>query len=399
METAVQIQQATNDLMQLYTYMSDNPATKVGALSTLEGILGTVAKTGQIINKDLLTIRADNDIDVAIGDQLDTLAIKMGVTERISASNSNTKVFVVATEGTAYLAASHKFISNSGITFDIVEDVTVTNLGFAYVSIISQDKGSDKNVAARSITQCSPAPAGHKSCWNEFKAISGSDKESDIDFRNRIKRTIDVMSIGTLSQYLAIFQKINNRVLNVFKGGKNSTTGQRILYLLSTDGQVFDSTEKTDLVTQSNEFLTLTEQESGLELLDVSFLTIDISMKLDIKAGADVNQVLAEMQNYFQKKYDFRYVKEGSVISRIDLILMAQKTQNVNLVYSNDFLVNGYTLDIVLPNLTFPRFRSFILYDKNGDVILNNNNNTSTQYQIFYQSMLNSEFQKLLKNI
>lgn len=397
METAIQVEQALNDITQIYVSQTGNPATKVGFNSSLEGIFYGVAKIGQLMNKDLLNVRADNDIDNASGQQLDNYAQKKGILTRFSETGSSVGIFIIADPGTSYIAGANKFVSKSGVVFDIISDITISSLGYAYVKANSTTLGANTKVAAKSITKCTPAPTGHKSCWNDFMAIGGRDNEADSDFRNRIKNSLNIISKSTLAQYQQILINSNNRVLNVYKGGRNSSTGAFIIYVLSVDGLIFSNAEFDNMNTAIQDYLSLVEQQYGVEFKNVNFINIDISMRAEINSGVDMTTLTAEMQTAMQKKYDYRYVKANSTISRLDLMLIARNTTNVNRILDNYFYVNGSTQDIILGDLTFPRFRSFVIYDKNGNIISDNNN--ASEYEIFFQNTPDYDYLKLLKLI
>ena len=398
-QTAVQIEQHIQDIAELFFAVTNNQATKVGADGILEGLLYGIAKTGQVINKDVLNLIADNNIDTAFGDQLDNFSSQNGYPARYGATSSSTYLFLVATSGTTYISGTHQFVSNNGKVFNLDSDITISSIGFAYVKINSIDVGVNSNVAANSITKCTPAPTGHLSCWNDYIAVGGRDVENDTDYRNRLKQTLNIFARGTLSQLEQVFIKINNRVLKIYKGGYSSTTGSYIIYVASINSVDFSPTEFAVLVAQSESFLSITEQNTGIELRNVNYLTIDFSARVDIQTGVDINKVRTSLQRSFQRKYDYRYLNYGDVISRLELMLITQRTTYINRLLDTYFLLNGMASDITLPNITLPRWRSFILYDLNGNIISDNNNSINPTYSTFYNNYSDAEFQALLTNI
>ena len=198
-QTSIQIEQHLKDIQELFFAVTDGKATKVGVNSVLEGLLYGIAKTGQVLNKDVLNLAADNNIDLAFGSQLDNYALKNGYPLRFASTQSSTYIFIVANVGTIYIANTHQFISINGEIFNLTENVTITSLGFTYAKIISVNSSSGTNVNANTIVKCNPAPIGHLYCWNDFNCVGGRDIEGDQDFRNRLKQTLNILSVGTIA--------------------------------------------------------------------------------------------------------------------------------------------------------------------------------------------------------
>lgn len=392
-KTAIQTEEELESAKELFFAKTDGQVTKIGTNSVTEGLLFAMVKIGQLINTDVLNLRADNSPDLAFGTQLDNYATRNGYTPRFSATQSSTYIFINAAVGTIYLANTNFFVATNGETFQLTDDVTIGNIGFVYAKIQSLNSGSNVNVDAGSITRCNPQPTGHVFCWNDFSCTGGRDAESDTDFRNRIKSTLNILAIGTLAQYEQILQLANNRVLNVFKGGVDIDTNKLSLFVSSVNGINFSSAEFDAMELYLDDYLSLSDQVLGVKCQNVSYLTLDISMRVELQTGVDPNKVRVQMQRNIQRKYDYRYLKAGDIISRNDLILLAQNTTGVKRILNNYF----YPLtDTTLPELTFVQFRSFILYDIDGVVISDNNNTSSSVYSNFFANYTDTTFQELI---
>lgn len=396
-QVSIQIQEEVNALRELFFSITEGAVSKIGENSVEEGFLYCIAKVGQKINKDVLNLRADINPDLAFGSQLDDYATRNGFPNRFNATGSATNLFINAAVGTVYLANTNKFTANNGEVFVLQNDVTIGSLGFAYPLVASQNTGSNTKVEPNTILKVDPVPTGHIFCTNDFTANGGSDNESDIDFRNRLKQSLNILATGTLAQYEQAFMKINNRVLRLFKGGFDAVTGKLILYVASIDGINFSDAEFDAILVNSDKFLSITEQIKGLILRNMNYLNIDVSMRLELQAGVDIHKVRVLMQRAFQRKYDYRYLNAGDVVSRLQLMLIATKTNYVKRILDNYF----YPLtDITIPDFTFVRFRSFVFYDINGNVISDNENSINSQYQMFFANNPDYIFQQsLLTNI
>lgn len=395
-QTNIQIEQEVIAWEELFLTVTGGQVSKIGANSIVEGFAYTTAKLGQLINKDILNLRADNSPDLAFGTQLDNYALRNGYAARFGAIESSTFLFLHGAVGTIYLKATHFPTANNGEVFILDSDVTIGNIGFDYVKIKSQNVGANTNVGANSITKINPSPTGHVFCSNDVSAYGGRDAETDIDMRNRLKQTLNILSIGTLAAYEQIFQKINPRVLNLFKGGHNAITGAIQFYVSSVNGIDFTNDEFDAIITDSYKYLSITEQSLGIELFNINYLYINISMRVDIQTGVDINRVRVQMQRNLQRKYDYRYLKAGDVISRNDLILLAASTNYVKRVLTSSFYP---VADVVVPELTLVRFKSFILYDLAGNIITDNNNSTSSVYSTFFANYPDYTFQQMLSTL
>jgi len=397
-QTAIQIEQHLQDIEEMFFALTKNAATKVGVNSTLEGIMYAIAKTGQMVNKDVLNLIADNNIDLAFGSQLDDIALKNGYGVRYGATGSSTYIFLYATSGTTYLANTHQFISLSGEIFALSEDVTIpSNIEFVYAKINSLNQSANTNVPANSITRMNVSLSGHKSCWNDFIATGGRDIENDTDFRNRIKQILNIFAIGTLAQLEQTFNKINNRVLRVYKGGYDNITGRLMLYVSTVNGVDLNNIEIDNILIQSEIFLSMTEQKTGITILPINYIPLNIEIWLDLVSGADISQFRTNLQKAFQRKYDYRYLNYGDVISRLELMLITQRMNGVKRVLDTKFTINGITQDIIISELQLPRFKSFVLRDLSGTII--SDNTINTDYQMFFQSITNADFQTIVSNI
>ncbi len=184
--------QTLEQLKSLFLEILLNKTDKLSDVSDNSNINATaygVSKVAQKAIKDIAIVESHLFPDSAYGDYLDNAAILFGVPERFEASGSSTFIRLVADEGTEYIAGTHYFSNVNGIQFELTEDVTIGELGWAYAPIRSVSTGESTNVEPNSITTVSPVPSGHIGCSNEYQAIGGMDEESDELFRQRIKKT------------------------------------------------------------------------------------------------------------------------------------------------------------------------------------------------------------------
>lgn len=383
------------ELKQIFLEIFLNKTDKVSDVSD-DSVLNAIAYGCGKLTQRTLTNQAiiEGHIfpDSAYGIYLDNLAAIRGVAPRFGAAGSTTYVRVTADEGTSYIAGTHTFTSTSGIVFDLEESKVVGINGYAYLKVRSQQSGLNTNVDALSINNVSPVPQGHVSVVNEYAATGGSDQESDDLFRERIKTNINQLSRTTLSYLEQVFMKINPRVLRLYKGGIDSD-GKFNLIVVSVNGQDFTASEFDELLSQSEEYLSLSEllrENSGfaLKLNNVDWLAVDIEFRADIDPSYDTNTVRKNIQIQINKLFDYRFWKYGDKIEWENLLYAAKNVEGVRYVPDTHFYPQS---DVNVPKYRLPRVRGFIMRDLDGNIIEDNNGILA---DVFYPNEEDRSYQK-----
>lgn len=383
------------ELKQIFLEIFLNKTDKVSDVSD-DSVLNAIAYGCGKLTQRTLTNQAiiEGHIfpDSAYGIYLDNLAAIRGVAPRFGAAGSTTYVRVTADEGTSYIAGTHTFTSTSGIVFDLEESKVVGINGYAYLKVRSQQSGLNTNVDALSINNVSPVPQGHVSVVNEYAATGGSDQENDDLFRERIKTNINQLSRTTLSYLEQVFMKINPRVLRLYKGGIDSD-GKFNLIVVSVNGQDFTASEFNELLSQSEEYLSLSEllrENSGfaLKLNNVDWLPVDIEFRADIDPSYDTNTVRKNIQIQINKLFDYRFWKYGDKIEWENLLYAAKNVEGVRYVPDTHFYPQS---DVNVPKYRLPRVRGFIMRDLDGNIIEDNN---GVLADVFYPNEEDRSYQK-----
>ncbi len=360
--------------------------TKVSDNSVLSGIAYGVASMGAYALKDIALVESGIFIDTAVGDELERIASIYGVAPRFGASGSSTYVRVFAEVGTFYEAGVNQFISTQGITFDIQEDVVIGTAGFAYISVRSVEEGLRTNVDTGVINNLNPIPGGHQACVNEYAAFGGRDVEDDDLFRLRIKEGSNILSRGTISYIEQAFNKINNNVLRVFYHGNNEQ-GQTILAIATQNGIDLNDAELDELLSGSEEFLSLIElrpvgsQLYGLVLQNIEYQPIDISFRAELSDDFNADLIRKEIQVGIQSLLDYRFWRPG--IDRFefdDALAMVKNVRGVKYVPDQDF---SPSQDIEIDKNKLPRVRGFLMLDLDGNVITDQEGSLNPIYYPF----------------
>ena len=383
------------ELKQIFLEIFLNKTDKVSDVSD-DSVLNAIAYGNAKLTQRTLTNQAiiEGHIfpDSAYGEYLDNLAAIRGVAPRFGAVGSTTYVRVTADEGTSYIAGIHTFTSTSGIVFDLEESGVVGINGYAYLKVRSQQSGLNTNVDALSINKVSPIPQGHISVINEYAATGGSDQESDALFRERIKTNMNQMSRTTLSYLEQVFMKINPRVLRLHKGGIDSD-GKFNLIVVSVNGQNFTTAEFDEILSKSEEYLSLSEllrEGSGfsLKLNNVDWLPVDIEFRADIDPAYDIDSVRKNIQIQMNKLFDYRFWKYGDKIEWENMLYAAKNVEGVRYVPDTHFYPQA---DINVPKYRLPRIRGFIMRDLDGNIIEDNNGVLS---DVFYPNEEDRSYQE-----
>jgi len=139
-----------------------------------------------------------------------------------------------------------------------------------------------------------------------------------------------------------------------------------VLYVSTVNGVDLTVGEISDLKSKSFDYLSLTEQFSGLEIINVLYEAIDISIRVELEASANSDTVRKDMQIAMQKITDWRTWSFGDILEWEDLLLSAKQTTGVKRVLENYFFPKN---DIQPLDFYLPRIRSFTLYDADGIII------------------------------
>ena len=377
------------ELKQLYSELflnKTNRVTKVSNHSVMNGIAYGVAKVGQKAIKDIALVESHLFPDSAYGDALDYIADNFGISARYAESKSSMFVVVFATPGTVYTAGSNEFYGFNSIRFEIQSSTTVGSDGYAYIKVISKELGAKTNVEALSVNKVSPVPSGHSLVLNEYCATGGRDAESDDLFRKRIKEGSNILAHQTISMLEQVFMSINTDVLKVFYAGTD-TNGKIKLQIATQNGVDLTAGELSTLLQSASPYFNFVDFKPydstfvNVVLENITYDYVDVKMRLSLLSSADPDEVRREIQRRFTKELDFtKWDLFNNKVEWDNLLEIIKKVRGVKYVPDNYFLLNDKSVDYVVAKNSFPRIRSFIIYDVTGTVLSDNNNQISSVY-------------------
>jgi hypothetical protein len=297
---------------------------------------------------------------------------------------------LIAASGTVYTAGVQGFTSQSGITFTLVETITIGDNGYGYGKIQSVDVGIKTNVKANTIITVSPVPVGHIAVTNEYMAIGGRDAESDEDFRIRIKSHFDSIAQKTLPYLTNICIGINSDVLRLIHLGIDETTGKLMLGVVTQNGIDLSTPELEALRDGVAPYLSLTDLNFVGENISVDFQNLTwlyvndatgIDIRVDLVGGYDADVVRENIQIAISKYLDLRYWDYNKRIEWDTLLSIVKSVEGVKYVPDQFF---NPSEDITVPYNKLPRVKVFVMRDMAGSIIADNNGVLSP---VFYPSI------------
>lgn len=373
---------SVDTLKQMFVEILLNKTNKISDISNesvLNGIAYGCSKLAQRLLVNQGVVEGHLFPDTAYAEYLDDIARSRGVAPRFSSFGSTTYIRVQALPNTTYSAGT-RFLSSNGIEFVSTENYVVNNDGYGYIKVNSVQGGSASNVDALTInTISSVIPSGHITCTNEYAATGGRDEETDDDFRIRIKASVNQLARNTMSYLEQIFMKINQKVLRLHRGGVDEN-GKIILIVVSVNGQNFSESEFNEILSQSEEFLSLNEltrEHVGgypIKLVNPDWYPVDIDFRCDIDPAYNQAQVRRNMQLAVSKLFDYRYWGVNGKVEWENILYAVRNVDGVRYVADAYFLPRG---DINMTNYRLPRVRGFVIRDLDGGVLSDNYSITS----------------------
>ena len=387
METKVLTIDRLKELITEIFYDKQNKVTKSTDNSAINAIFYGMAKIGQKALVDIANVEGQLFPEYATGTILDNVANRVGVPARFSASASSTFVRLVGAPGTQYLAATNTFINTGGVQFSLAQDATIPQDGYIYVNVTSSDVGKKTNVVPNSITNVVPEPTGHTYVINEFRAIGGSDVEDDQSFRQRIINYPNLLSETTLEKLNQVFISINNNVLRTLYQGLD-TLGSNRIGILTQNGSELSNSELGDLLDGAQKYIATTDLRKfgnnilGITLENITFFPIDVDFRVELVQNTDPDLFRIDVQTQFARAVDYRYWQFGDIVEWDNLLQIVKDTKGAKSVPDKQFFPQS---DISIPEGLFPRFRSFIMRELDGTILVDAQGNLDP---VFFSNVL-----------
>lgn len=363
--------------------------SKIADHSVLSGIASGLSKTALLAEKDIAIYMSQLLPDDSYGLVLDACAENFGVSERKTSSSSSVYVRLVGSIGTSYIRDSHFMKSNSGITFQLDENITIPSMGFVYMKAKSLQEGSSTNVDSLTINDFINSPSGHIAVINEASATGGVDIETDDSLRRRIKNISNVAQTGTLALLEQIIIRTNANVFKIYYNGINAI-GNISIGIVTENGATLTDSQINILEQVLIPYLSLTDRRTKVEITNVEFYPIDISFRVELDRSIDIDATRREIQYNLSSYLDFRYFDHKKKVEQDNMLEIVKSSKGVKYVLDQYF---SPKVDITIPYNKLPRLRGFLMLDLRGNII---SNLQGTLSPIFYPNQTDFNLQRLI---
>lgn len=387
-----------NELKNIFLeilFSKTNKVSKVSDSSILNATAYANATIAQKSLQEIAKIEAQLFPEYANGEFLDLIAERYGIFERLGATPSSTYLYLYGNPGTIYFKDTSTFSSNEGVTF-VLEDeqVEIPNCKYIYAKVRSQEPGKKTNVSPLSIVNCVNPPTGHLFCVNEFMATGGRDLESDEELIYRIKNINNTLGTKTLDFLKQIALRFNSNILKFVHLG--SFLGKTRIGVYTQSGASLTQDELSYLQIQLQDYFALSDisdsNNSRIIFENISYAPIDMNFKIDYANDVySVDEIYSAIQRKLISFLDFRFWDTNKNVQWGQLLDIVTHTEGVLTVPYADFKVNGGQNDIVVKKNLLPRFRSFLIYDLDGNIIIDTDM-SDNMLPIIYPTYENAEY-------
>lgn len=399
MKTLISTVQELKDIILEILFTKTDKVNKVAPTSIVNALAYGNAKVGQRALKEIALIESQLFPEYATGEYLDAVAARYGIFERLGSTPSAVYIYLFAEAGTEYDKNKVSFTSTNGVSFILDESVKIPNCMFTYAKARSIENGLKTNVNPLSINSCAGAPAGHRFCINEFAAYGGRDLETDEELVYRIKNIHNTLATKTLDYLTQIALRFNPNILKFVNLGTHLGTTKLGIYTQS--GASLTEQELIDLRIKMKDYLAISDISdnifSRVTFTNVKYNTIDLEFRINYNEQAySVNEIYRLIQQKLTNFLDFRYWDFNKKLYWSDLYTLVSQTEGVLEVPYNNFWVNGGQNDIEVKKDSLPRFRSFILRNLKGSILLDTGivknmpliypNTPNTDFNVYFQN-------------
>ena len=363
--------------------------SKISEHSVLSGIANGISKISLLAEKDIAIHMSQLLPDDAYGEVLDVCAQNFGVPSRKGSSKSSTYVRITANPGTTYIKSIHLLRSNSGILFELDQDITIGSQGFNYVKIKSLQEGIVCNVDTLSISSFTTFPTGHRAVINEVAATGATDIESDDSLRKRIKGISNILQTGTMPTIEQVCIRENHNIFKIYYAGL-SETGNIKFNIATENGANLTEIELSNLKTKIYPYLSLVDKRSGIQLNNIEYHPIDISFRIEIDPSYQIDEIRKQIQYGILSYLDFRYYENTIKVEWDRLLEIVKSTKGVKYVPDQFF---SPRVDVSISINELPRLRGFLMLDLNGTVM---SNFQGTLSPVFYPNQSDFNLQRII---
>ena len=221
--------------------------------------------------------------------------------------------------------------------------------------------GSIGNVPVGTVTQLQTPIPGVTAITNPAPGYGGQDIENDHELRERDRNRITLLNQGTQLFYETLAQEVDPRVLRAISSYYAPSNGVQLV-LANRSGANFSG---GDLTAIEAGVYALQRAFSYIHCVNLSFTGITLAFTATLSPGADFDTVYAAVADNISNFLDFRIWPFGQMVQYDDLVRIVRATAGIdNLDVAGSFLVNSGRVNILISNISLPRFTSLAFTNK-----------------------------------
>ena len=322
--------------------------------SVVRAIFGAVAAilsqlyyyTHKLYRSARITYAGGTDLDVAVSPR--------SITRRGATKASITDVTFLADAGTV-IPINFKIATEDGIEFVTVETGTVatgeTSIDLDTEAVVA---GISGNIRAETLTVLITLLTGVNSVINNTHSEGGFDQETDEMLRNRAITQLATLSKGIQASYEAWAREARSDVLRAIAQANHPTYSERevVVFLVKNNAGAFTA---DDLVQIGHYIQTRAPLGVVIVCLNVVWQDIDLTVKVRITAGTDLNTVKTNITINMKLYLDYREWDWGVDVEWSDLFALISNTLGVDEVERATFVPAS---NVVVALRSLPRFKT-----------------------------------------
>jgi hypothetical protein len=392
MKTAQDIEQ---ELVQEFVSRNDT-VTFLGIGGVIRGIFTSVALKLRELWNDTTQVKRKLFIDTCFGQDLDNYAAEKGIV-RNGETSAGALLLFKGTAGTIISSGTIIYNPTSKAGYLIKETIEIgaVNPGFVQNGLINLSNTSLGDVAwAESLVpgtkgkcyanQITEINIDGVTATNPAPTVGGKDRESDDEFKYRIKNYVKLLSQDTTRFYEALCYDLDNRILRI-KPMKDGNSPDAVKIIIVTKNGVPLSDAELGILTQQIESSQKTYTK--VTCVNIQFTIISIEMRVKLKpinnsGTVDFDLYYVNMADIISKLFDWSKYNFGPNIKLEDSYAAALTCPQTNYIDLQTFKMNGsIATNINLNSNSLPYFQSLKITDMTARVTKYNEQINQKFYQ------------------
>jgi len=323
-------------LADMITWSRNNSSTLTdfNQGSVVRSIFNAVAAMLARLYHNVHTIYRSSRILTATGTDLEKLVAPRSIKRR-SASKAPGKLKFSGTDSTS-VPSGTQASTKDGITFTTTEGGVISG-GSVELDAEADTAGKSGNVKANTVTIMISVISGVDSVTNPKQFSGGFDSETDEQLRNRAINQLATLSQGIQASYDAWATEANSEVLKAKARYNPPEYSDKtvVVYPVKDNGGTFNGTELGNIETYIQ-----TKAPLGIVIkcVNISYTTIDITVKVRRKSGFSLSNVDDNITNNLNLYLDWREWDWGQDVEWADIFSLVNNTQGVDDVEKATFV-------------------------------------------------------------